>query len=56
MICYRDMTFCEEKKCSEFKNCHRALTNKVQKEAEKWWGSKDAPICVFLGKPDCFKE
>lgn len=44
MICYRDMTFCVSSACVN--RCGRKLTQKIRKEAWKWWGSKDAPICV----------
>lgn len=57
MICYRDETFCPfHKNCSKGKDCHRALTDQVEKDAVKWWGSEDAPICVFSSKPDCFNK
>lgn len=41
---YRDKTFCISENCT----CHpdRKYTEKVQLEAEKWWGSDDAPIAV----------
>ena len=56
MMCYRDMTFCEYKECSKFDSCHRALTDKVQADAEKWWGSEKAPIATFASKPECFNN
>lgn len=55
MICYRDTTWCEYyKECSQGEKCSRALTQKVKEDAEKWM--KNAPICVFAEKPECFKE
>jgi hypothetical protein len=42
MICFKDMTFCRDPKCT----CDRKLTNEVRKAAKKWWGSDDAPIAV----------
>ncbi len=57
MICYRDQTFCTEETCKHFENgCINALTKAVQKSAHKWWGSKDAPICVWAEKPKCYEE
>lgn len=58
VLCYRDMTFCTYKKCSKFKECHRALTDEVQKRADDWWGKgkNEAPICVFAEHPDCYSE
>lgn len=54
MIGYRDRTFCTHyKDCALAEQCTRPLTPEVQKEAEKWWGGKDAPIVVFAEKPDC---
>ncbi len=57
MISYKDKTFCEFwHDCMNSHACHRALTPEVLKEAHKWWGSEDAPICVFSQKPDCHVE
>lgn len=57
MICYKDMTFCSfYKDCKEGLTCGRALTEEVRKEAKKWFGSDDAPICQFVHKPDCWKQ
>ena len=55
MIHYKDKTFCPHKGCAQFKNCHRALTDKVRADAVAWWGNEDAPICTYLGKPGCFE-
>ena len=46
MMCYKDRTFCINKNCKEFLKCSRALTPEVQADAERWWGSPDAPIVV----------
>ena len=55
MICYKDMTFCSfYKECSKGKDCSRALTEEVIKDAQEWWGNPEAPICQFMEKPDCF--
>ena len=55
MICYRDKTFCNfYRRCKTGKTCHRALTQKVRIKAEEWM--KNAPICAFVDKPDCFEE
>ena len=56
MICFRDKTFCNSKDCKSFKGCISALTDEVKKDAEKWWGGKDAPIAVYGGNPACFEE
>ncbi len=57
MICYRDMTFCPfYHDCMNAHSCSMPLTPEVQKAAVKWWGSEDAPICVFSQKPDCHVE
>ena len=61
MICYRDMTFCKfYDKCKFGDTCHRALTDKVFKEARKWakdaFNMDTAPICQFINKPECYEE
>ena len=59
MIHYRDMTFCTHyKSCKDGVGCERALTNELMEKADKWWGGKkwEAPICTFVGRPECFKE
>jgi len=57
MICYKDKTFCEfYKECKLGNGCDRALTDKLKKEAEEWWGSGEFPISYFIEKPDCFEE
>jgi len=56
MICYRDKTFCKYRDCGKFGSCDRALTEFVKDSAEKWWGNKDAPIAVFIDKPECYEE
>lgn len=43
-MCFRDMTFCIAE-CANT-NCPRKYTDKVQRFAEIWWGSKDAPISL----------
>ena len=53
---YKDMTFCEYKECVKFEQCIRALTKKVEEDARRWWGNKNAPFSVFSEKPDCFKD
>lgn len=56
-MCYKDMTFCTFfEKCKDRDKCGRALTPEIQKAAEEWWGSKDAPFCTFVEKPECFKH
>ena len=54
MFGYKDMTFCSfYKNCKDAENCHRPLTDKVKKDAEKWM--KNALICQFAEKPSCHK-
>jgi len=55
MICYRDRTYCPYFMiCRDGYKCDRALTDKIQKDAEKWWGKPGAPICVYSEFPSCF--
>jgi len=57
MLCYRDITFCPfYMECAKEDNCGCALTPEVQLNAEKWWGNKDVPICVYSEKPSCFER
>jgi len=44
MMCYRDITFCIAE-CANT-NCQRKFTDKVQQDAQKWWGNENAPIAV----------
>jgi len=44
MMCYKDMTFCCSKNCKN--KCGRKLTDKIRSDAEKWWGSPEAPISI----------
>ena len=44
MMCYKDRTYCISKGCQN--KCGRKLTDLVKEGAERWWGSKDAPIAV----------
>ena len=55
MMCYKDMTFCPYDECANFNSCVRALTDLVQAKARAWWGSTDAPICIYGEQPDCFE-
>lgn len=53
MSCYKDKTFCPfYKTCKDGAGCDRALTEEVKAAAERWM--KDAPICMFADKPDCY--
>lgn len=55
MMCYKDMTFCEFDDCKKWKKCDRAFTITEQQNAQKWWGKKsDAPVCIFVDKPECY--
>jgi hypothetical protein len=56
MISYKDMTFCElHKMCEDGETCHRALTDEVKKDADKWWGGVSAPLAIADFKDVCFK-
>jgi len=56
MICYKDMTFCPYwKDCNKGNKCHRALTDKVIQDANKWWKGDGAPVCQYAEKPECFE-
>lgn len=57
MISYRDMTFCPFwRDCAKAVGCARPLTVDVERAAERWWGSKDAPIAQFCSKPNCHSD
>lgn len=45
MISYRDRSYCSMKNCPN-KECSRNITEEVDKQATKWWGSPNYPICV----------
>lgn len=54
-MCYRDRTFCPfYSGCTRASSCGRPLTPEVERAAEKWWGGKNPPICVYVDKPDCY--
>ena len=44
MICFRDMTFCVSKNCTN--KCGRKLTQDVLDAARRWWGGDSAPIAT----------
>ncbi len=53
MITYKDMTFCPYyKQCIDGIECYRALTKKIEIQAEK----VHMPVSIFAKEPDCFKE
>jgi len=57
MMGFRDMTFCTHwEECTKGEICHRALTQEVHEQAERWWGSPDYPIVTYVDhpKPHCF--
>ena len=57
MITYKDKTWCTFSECKNSKECERFLTDKDKEEAKKWWGNKEeAPIMVYLDKPNCYEE
>ena len=55
---YRDMTFCTGDGCAKFDDCPRALTEKEQAAAERWWGGPGAPIAQFMFPKmiSCYQE
>ena len=58
MMCFQDRTFCPAKTCAKFDICDRALTPKVLKAADKWWGEPGAPISRYP-KPEllpCYEK
>ena len=57
MMSYKDMTFCEHHEmCEDGETCERALTEKVKKAADKWWGNPGAPITIAdFSQSSCFK-
>ena len=57
MICYKDRWFCESYKTCKFRDkCNRALTPKVQKEADKWWNQKSTTPIDSRIKPECYES
>jgi hypothetical protein len=57
MICYLDRTFCPfHEGCKDGGKCPKALTDDIKEGAARWWGSKSAPVAVFMNPPGCFKE
>lgn len=57
MICYKDKTWCRHYDgCKHRDECHRPLTDEVIKAAEEWWGNEDAPIAVFVERPECYES
>lgn len=56
MICYKDKTWCNHfKDCLNGHKCDKAYTEKVQKDAIKWWGSNNPPV-MFEEYPKCFTK
>ena len=67
MMCYKDMTFCNEAKCAKFgdekDDCESSFTKKVEYQANQWWNNAkewdeswaDAPVAMFTHTPDCFE-
>ena len=57
MMGYKNMTFCPfYLDCTKKDVCDRPLTPEVKIQADMWWGEADAPICVYMEKPDCWSE
>ena len=55
MMCYKDMTFCQQAGCRQFNNgCPRAFTAEQAQGALEWMG-ENAPVCFFSEAPDCFE-
>lgn len=52
MMCYKDMTFCNQERCKDFgAKCHRSLTKEVRLTAKRL----QMPIAIFTEAPKCFK-
>ena len=47
MMAFRDMTFCRGEGCLAFDRCPRAITDKVEEDARRWWGNDDYPIIQY---------
>jgi hypothetical protein len=41
------MTFCRGDGCKAFDACPRAITEKVEADARRWWGGDDYPIAQW---------
>ena len=55
MICYKDKTWCPFwNDCKNGLTCDRALTTETRLAANKWWGTQEAPMCIYGAFPDCF--
>lgn len=56
MMCFKDMTFCNETTCRNVA-CDRKLTRKVQMDARRWWREFNqggpAPIAASNFSHDC---
>ena len=56
-MAYKDMTFCTfHGDCELAHTCSRPLTEEVQRAAEEWWGSDEAPVSVFRLRPTCYSR
>lgn len=56
MICFMDRTFCPFGDCALSATCSTYLSDGVKAGAKAWWGGDDAPIAVFVDKPECWAE
>jgi hypothetical protein len=57
MIHYKDKTFCPfYETCDKKNECGRALTPEVKARAHNWWGNDNAPIAMFVEKPECHTD
>ena len=54
MISYMGITFCRAEDCAKFKTCERAYTQKVKNDAQKWWGSLNAPVSL-TARRECYE-
>lgn len=56
MIGYKGMMFCKAwDSCKKGNDCPRAITPEVERQATKWWGGEDYPICV-TEKMECYER
>ena len=55
MICYRDRSFCSEKKCKNF-DCSLLFTQEMKNNASVWWNNKEPDVTKWKEAPVAFSE
>ena len=57
MVHYKNRTFCSDyKQCKTGKDCYKALTPEVIRDAAVWWGKSGAPIIVAQLHKICMEK